>query len=386
MSYCVSWRRGSLAEPTVVSALLLVFASACADGVPKSASEHVQDDDTAAHAHVAVAPSDAGHAARGDAVAQAQSPRAHAGDGEADPGTCARAELKTTRVIPIVWLLIDGSGSMASPLNGLTGDSRWQLLRDALLAPSDGLIARLEGAVEFGLFVFDGGLSPPGIKTDACPRTVEVAPALHNFAAISAAYPELQTGASTPTHYALEAISARIAAAPQTAPTYVVLATDGRPNLCDFHDGLPSTPDTEQEAVATVSALAELGTKLFAISLAGDDPDLQAHLNDVAMAGNTGKSALSPTTQGDLVDALSQIVAGTTSCSIRLEGTIVAGHECAGEVRLNGEPLVCHGPNGFRVGADHQTLELMGAACESLRREASSELRASFACDDLIVI
>ena len=93
-----------------------------------------------------------------------------------------------------------------------------------------------------------------------------------------------------------------------------------------------------------------------------------------------------PTTQGDLVAALTQIVGGTASCTIQVEGTIVAGRECAGDVRLNGEPLVCNAPDGFRVGADHRALELMGAACEALRQQASAELSASFACDDVVVI
>jgi len=309
--------------------------------------------------------------------------------GEGTTNACAKAELTTTRTVPTVWLLVDGSGSMAAPLSGLTGPSRFHLLRDALMAQGSGLVARLQGSVAFGLLIYDGGLSPPGIPTPLCPRVIAVEPALDNFATLDLAYPAVETGASTPTHYALTDLAKRIAAAPNAGPdhpTYVVLATDGKPNLCDFHDGIPASVLTEQEAVDTVSTLAESGTKLFAISLAGDDLELQAHLDAVARAGNTGKSAFSPTTQDALVDALSEIIGGTTSCEVRVEGTIVKGRECAGDVRLDGAPLVCNGDDGFRVATHGKGIELLGAACKTLQQKPSVKVSASFACDDVILL
>ncbi|MFT3924422.1 MAG: VWA domain-containing protein [Myxococcales bacterium] len=310
------------------------------------------------------------------------------GDGEG-PGTCARAELDVQRVIPTVWLLVDGSGSMAAPL-AAGGASRWSLLRDALVAQSGGLVSKLQESVAFGLYVYDGGLSAPGVYVPGvCPRAIEVAPTLNNAGAIATAYPANQTGASTPTHYALIELSNRIKASKPSAqqgPAYVVLATDGKPNLCDFHDGVPATEATDMQAVATVTDLAKQGIKTFAISLAGNDADVAAHLEDVAKAGATGEKAFRPEDKNGLVAALTKIIGGTVSCDVKLEGTIVAGRECAGEVSLNGKALECNGNDGYEVEADLQTLRLVGKACDELRQNPKVTLNASFACEDVVIL
>ncbi|MET0284708.1 MAG: vWA domain-containing protein [Polyangiales bacterium] len=312
-------------------------------------------------------------------------PRVDATPSDPNPNACGKAELTTQRVVPRVWLLLDGSGSMSAPLGGLTGPSRFALLRQALLDPTNGLVAKLAGAVEFGLMIYDGGLSPPGIYVPGlCPRVTVVEPALDNYQAIAAAYPMEPTGASTPTHYALVDLQARIVAAMRSEPTFVLLATDGKPNICDFHDGIPSNFLTDQEAVDTVTQLEQAGTRTFALSMAGDDADLGAHLNDIAKAGGTGASVFSPATQDDLVKSLTEIFGGTQSCSIAVEGKIVSGKECSGDVKLNEQVLRCD--TDYRVGDDKQTLELLGDACKTLRSEPSSQLSASFACNDVILL
>jgi hypothetical protein len=302
----------------------------------------------------------------------------------AEADACASAEVETSRVIPTVWLLIDGSGSMAAPLGTVELTSRWTALRDGLLA-SDGLIAQLQGSVAFGLFVYDGGLSLPGIPGPQCPRVVTVDPALGNLPALSAAYPELETGASTPTHYALLALQQRIIDTPSTlGPTYVVLATDGVPNLCDFHDGIPSTPDTEAEAIATVEQLRDAGTQSFVVSLAGEDPLLQAHLDAVAVAGGTGTSVFTPTSQSDLVEALTAIIGATASCDVQLHGHVQPGRDCTGTVKLEDRELTCNDADGYRLKDDRQTLELTGSACTELQQATNAKLSAAFPCNDLL--
>lgn len=301
----------------------------------------------------------------------------------AEGDACASAEVETSRVIPTVWLLVDGSGSMAAPLGTVELTSRWTALRDSLLA-ADGLITRLQGAVAFGLFVYDGGLSLPGIPGPQCPRVVTVDPALGNFSALHAAYPELETGASTPTHYALLALQERIAVTPSTTgPTYVVLATDGGPNLCDFHDGIPTTPDTEAEAIATVHQLRDAGIQSFVVSLAGDDPFLQAHLDAVAVAGGTGTEVFTPESQSDLVDSLTAIIGATASCDVQLHGRVQPGRDCTGVVTLEDRELACNDADGYRLKDDRQTLELTGSACVALQQATNAKLSASFPCADL---
>jgi hypothetical protein len=308
-----------------------------------------------------------------------------AGAGERPAEACARAELQLTRVIPKVWLMIDGSGSMAAPLSELTGPSRWSMLRDTLVADGTGLVPRLQGSVAFGLYVYDGGLSLPGIPGPQCPRVVTSDPVVNNAAALSGAYPEFETGASTPTHYALLDLKARIDAAGSSSdtPTYVVLATDGKPNVCDFHDGLPATPDTEQEAVDTVQQLSAAGTRVFVISMAGSDPDLQAHLEAVALAGGTGQKPFTPATQDELARALTQILGAASSCDVRLQGRVEKGRECSGTVLLNGAPIGCDDVDGYRLKDDRMTLELQGKACRTLQESATPTLKATFPCGDV---
>jgi hypothetical protein len=283
--------------------------------------------------------------------------------------------------------MIDGSGSMGAPLQDLTGPSRWLAIHDALVG-ANGLVPRLQMAVEFGLYVYDGGPSLPGIPGPQCPATVIVEPALNNATAVGSTYPEFETGASTPTHFALLDLKSRIdtAGAVSSGGTFIVLATDGMPNLCDFHDGLPSTPDTEAEAIQTVQQLANAGTQVFVISLAGDDPVLQLHLEQVAAAGGTGKPPFTPTTQDELAAALSEIVGGTASCDVQLHGRVENGRECMGTVTLDGEPLLCDAEDGYHVKDDHQSIELLGSACEVLQTASHPELKVTFPCGAVTVL
>jgi len=315
-------------------------------------------------------------------------PRAAETPAPAATPECAGAKLNVTRVIPTVWLMIDGSGSMAAPLDFAGPSSRWSALREILLKPDSGLVSKLQSSVAFGLYVYDGGLSLPGIPGPQCPRVVVSEPTLDNAAAMSGSYPELETGASTPTHYALLDLKQRIDAAGPSdrGPTYVVLATDGMPNVCDFHDGLPSTPDTEAEAIATVQQLAAAGTGVFVISMAGDDAILQAHLTALAAAGGTGTAPFTPASQADLESALTQIIGATASCDLKLQGIVEAGRECTGTVTLNGTTLVCNAKDGYKLKANRQSLELLGEACKTLQTAAAPQLEATFPCDDVTLL
>lgn len=217
---------------------------------------------------------------------------------------------------------------------------------------------------------------------------MQVKPKLNALAEISASYPATETGASTPTHYALLELQKLIKASgpSKLGPTYVVLATDGKPNFCDFHDGMASSDATEQQARNTVAELAASGTKLFAISMAGNDAGLQAHLSDLATAGATGKGAFTPTSKDELAKALSSIIGQTASCDLSIEGRVQPGRECTGTVTLDGATLQCDGKDGYRLKEDRQTLELLGDACNQLRNKPSAKLVATFPCDHVVLL
>jgi hypothetical protein len=125
--------------------------------------------------------------------------------------------------------------------------------------------------------------------------------------------------------------------------------------------------------------IANTGTKMFVISLAGDDMGLQAHLQQVAMIGNTGKPPFTPMNKDDLVKAFQEIIGGAVGCSVRLNGKVKAGSECLGYVNVNGVDLPCNDPNGWKL-KDEQTVEITGTACDKFKSDTAAQLHANFPC------
>jgi hypothetical protein len=333
------------------------------------------------------------------------------GDGKNGPGlgnnSCASTTITSGRKQPIVTLVIDGSGSMCAPF----GDStRWQTLRSALL-DADGIVTRLQGSVSFGMTMYDGPLEFGGLlggvfggamggamggttqnpacalmgaqnsMGKACPNVVSVPTALNNAMAITAMYPTMELGGSTPTHKALTQVVDGLleqTASPDAnlQPQYIVLATDGEPNeLCANASGV----NPQEEVIAQVTRAADENIKTFVISLAGDDAALMNHLVAVAEAGKTNNPPFSPMNKQDLVSTLGQIIGGAVGCEVFLNGKVMAGQECGGNVNVNGAPLACGDPNGWAL-RDASTLVLQGEACTKFLNDPYSMLTADFPC------
>lgn len=325
----------------------------------------------------------AGSGSTGNTIGNAGSTGAHNGTG------CATADVRAARVTPTIWLVVDGSGSMDEAFGGTT---RWIALREALMEASSGVVPTLEAAVVWGMVMYDGpfdiGSIIPGLFPDAgtgggCPRLVIVEPMLNNFVNLDPAYPAMPLGGSTPTHRALEAIVTRLQTQPPVLdavdvnPTYVVLATDGQPN--DFCGGVAASADPPGAVIAATQAIAATGTPMFVISLAGGDANLQAHLEQVAMAGGTGKPPFTPMNKDDLVKTFQDIIGGAVGCEVRLNGKVTPGSECLGYVQIGGVDLPCDDPNGWRL-KDEQTVEITGTWCDMFKTDKSAMLHASFPC------
>ncbi|MDH5672950.1 MAG: hypothetical protein OEZ06_12420 [Myxococcales bacterium] len=333
---------------------------------------------------------------------------------------CASANVRTTRAQPTIEFVVDGSGSMCAVFGPQT---RWTALRSALLDPVEGLIYRLQQTVVFGSVIYDGTIdqflalgavgtpSPPCASNylqmkaaGECPQLVDVPPALNNAAAIDAGFPQVELGGSTPTDRALMWTMDRLieqqVSGPDTEmePQYVILATDGAPNdICV--GGLGGDGSIQrQNVLAEVDRGAANGIRTFVISLAGNDPNLQAHLDEVARHGDPGNPnavTYNPTNKADLVSALAKLVGGAVGCDIFLDnGTVKAGSECTGEVTLSGNHLPCctgapgaytcdgvpmADANGWRL-KDERTLELMGLTCLDFLNSTETSLLAEFPC------
>jgi hypothetical protein len=310
-------------------------------------------------------------------------------------GQCAGQMLVTNRVVPTVWLVLDGSGSMVDLL-GET--SRWNALRSALMDPADGVVKSLEADVSFGMVLYDGAtpgniqqpLPDGGIAmfsappATTCPRLVTVEPAMNNFTMLDSMYGATPLGGSTPTDKALEAVVSHLP--DQTGqvldgrinPIIVVLATDGAPNnLCttDF-----TMLDVAPNVINVVGSLASNNVKTYVISLAGGDMLLTQHLEQVAAAGMTGKPPFLPTNKVELVQVFKDIIGPAAACDVALSGSVKIGNECMGTIKINGTPLVCNDANGWML-KDKSTITISGTACDDYRNNVSAVLEADFPCE-----
>lgn len=313
---------------------------------------------------------------------------------------CARQDLTATRIIPTVWLVIDGSGSMVNLLDDkdMASPSRWGALRGALMDPTSGLVKVLEHDVKFGMVMFDGPL-PANVPirlpdggvamfssgpATTCPRLVDVEPALENFDAIEKAYTLDPLGGSTPTDKALEQVINHLPNAAQAGPdtmvqpTIVVLATDGEPN--DYCSMSFPPPDVRPDVIKAVQQLVANGNKTYVISLAGSDSGLMQFCGEVAQAGGTGKPAYVPSSKDALVQAFRDIIGPGVACDVHLNGMVKPGMECKGTVQLDGASLDCNSDNGWRL-KDASTLTITGDACSKLRQASNAYLHANFPCE-----
>lgn len=295
--------------------------------------------------------------------------------------TCAAISLDTVRVTPNVLLVIDRSGSMETnefpPGSGVT---RWDALRDSLMAMPDGLIDSLEPSVRFGLVMYreQGSIS-------GCPDLETVPCALDNYSAIDAVYGPANAGGGTPTGDSITATLGMLGTlvTEPDDPTILVLATDGEPDTCEDGD---DEVGGRLESIAAVEAAFDMGIRTFVISVGADVA--ATHLQDVANAG-LGRGAGDPdamywvaTDTTGLNAALEAIIGGVVGCEITLVGEIDPTMACTGEVRIGGDLLTCDDPNGWRaIDATH--IELLGAACDRLESTGDT-VTGRFPCEAVV--
>jgi hypothetical protein len=324
-------------------------------------------------------------------------------------GVCAQATVTASRIVPTVYLVIDGSSSMNAPFGGGT---RWSVLREALVG-ANGVVTRLETVVKFGMTIY--GNSNPMM----CPQLVEVKPpALNNLATMSGMYPQVETGGGTPTGEALQGVvdglpdfTTPTLDGPQEKAPIIILATDGEPNGCN--EGLTMALNCATAAdpfaclgnavgaLANAAATYETTIKaaqtakdkmipVWVVSLAAglnNIPDLQrtanigAGLDDNAMPGAT---IYSPENPDDLTNTLTKLIGDVVDCQVELNGTLDAARACEGIVKMNGTPIECGSPEGW-AAVDSKHIALQGMACATFKSDPSVYLEAQFPCDVVVL-
>jgi hypothetical protein len=309
-------------------------------------------------------------------------------------GQCAKQDINFTRVVPTVWLVLDGSGSMVNAFGDIT---RWEAMRGALMDPAGGVVKLLEKDVKFGMIMYDGpggsgmAMLPDGGSVtfsagpaETCPRLVAVEPMKMAFDAINMAFPLEPLGGSTPTDKALFSVIDHLPVAGTippdevVGPTIVVLATDGEPN--DFCTESWTPIDVKPAVVQAVGDLAAAGNKTYVVSLAAGDAALNEHLLDVAAAGNTGFEPFIPSSKDELVQVFRNIIGAEAQCDVTLSGKVKVGSECKGKLQINGVDLPCNDPNGWHL-KDASTISITGTGCETYKMMTSANLHADFPCD-----
>jgi hypothetical protein len=303
-------------------------------------------------------------------------PLADAGP-EPDARDCPSVAVALEPVIPTVLLLLDQSGSMTENFGGV---SRWNALEEALVDATSGVVALLESKVIFGAALYTSHNGGP-----SCPVMQEVAPAIDNYDAIRDLIEANGPDDDTPT---AEAVTAAVAGFPapdpeSPSPRILVLATDGEPDNCE-------DPDAHTAATRTMSenAVADgftAGIRTFILSVGSDIS--AAHLQRLANAGagadlGTGTEPYYVANDAaQLVAAFDEIIRGVRTCIFNLDGTVSLSNADEGLVELNGTPLE-HGTDWNMIDSD--TLELLGAACDTLLATEDVVLTAEFPCGAVV--
>jgi hypothetical protein len=305
----------------------------------------------------------------------------------ADGDACADVEFEVTNVVPSVVLLIDRSASMSSedldPNN--PGVSRWDGLKTALLDPA-GAVGTLQDQVRFGVIFYAGGN-----RGDTCPVLDEggdpatlMPPRTGLLTDFTTYFQPLDTLPDTPTGESVAFAAGELAAFKEVGPKYIVLATDGEPDLCADRQ----EPSGRDRSLAEVTAAFTAGVTTFVISVGTEVA--QTHLSEIANAGQGFPTTDMPatpryyqvTTQQALTKAFQDIITGTRSCTLSLNGEIDPKLADRGEVLLDGMPVPKSDTNGWRV-VDGSTIELVGGACDAIQSGVHS-LSASFPCEVII--
>lgn len=309
---------------------------------------------------------------------------------------CNKVDIEFAPQIPTVFVLVDRSSSMFER-------SFWEPLKGGVLA----VVEQLQNDIRFGFTTYIGA------QGMMCPELTTVVPAATgNYDTIKKTYDAITKPnykAETPTSLALTEVTKTLMMEPMTGAKYIVLVTDGEPDFCDD----PNVTCSRDAVVAATQAAYTQGVGTFIFSVGGDVD--KAHLGDVANAG-TGQpvedrqmavhyqcqnslatyaatSGNAPFFEPDvndrsaLVTALTSTIAGVRSCVFDLQGKVKIdlSMQDQGVVDVEGQRVPYGPPDGYRMNSQTQ-LELLGVACERLKRPETKRVSIDFPCEAVVLL
>jgi von Willebrand factor type A domain len=297
---------------------------------------------------------------------------------------CESVSLTIDELRPSVTLLVDQSYSMVVGYpTRRSGQSRWDIVREALMSPKEGVVPRLQSSIQFGLTFYT---SYNGSSGGACPVLSEVEAATNNYDALRGLYDVTFPADDTPTGAAIEQVVSRLEATPHPGPQVLLLVTDGDPDTC----AEPDPQNGQQEALSGATrahsagidfyvlgvSLDISGDKLQQLANAGQGKRLDARWGVDADAAQPYQASSSVS---ELTQQLQQILERVPLCEVQLERDVDLAELGSGSVTLDGQRLELNAPDGYRM-KDARRLEIVGAACESLRN-AGRRLSVSISCE-----
>ena len=302
-------------------------------------------------------------------------------------GACEAIDVNAQPGTANVLVVLDRSSSMyREAALGVEGVDRWNPAVSAI----ESVTATLGDRVQFGLMLFADPDAAAG-STLCGAGKVDVAPATGTASAIATHLtgdPNTLTGSWTPTATSLDA--ARVALTGLEGRNYVLLVTDGAPNCngaldsatCRYAGTIPDNPKLcidDVRTVASINALAAAGIQTYVV---GYDTSAWADVLDaMAAAGGTPYSAhIEVSNAATLTSALTDIAGSIVSCTYDLSEAPALNYV---HVTLDGADVqhesVSTGPGAWRLTGD-RTVELTGAACDSLRDGGTHALRIVREC------
>jgi hypothetical protein len=302
-----------------------------------------------------------------------------------EPSGCVDFTRSYNSVPSTVMLLIDQSGSMDIRFGGST---RWDVLREAIVEPQNGLLAWLEPTASIGLMLYT---SVDGYQTGLdCPLFTSIEVSFGGAAQMRATYraaEPLEVG-DTPTGEAIDGAAQRLLALADDTRKYILLVTDGQPDTCaqpDPQNGLPNAIAAAQNAFAqgitvrtvgvsediarnTIQAMANAGVGKPAWDLRyGEDEGAERPL-------------FASTDPAELAEQLKGVIGDVRTCTIELGTRVQTRRALDGRLVLDGAALEFGAADGWTF-VDDDTLQIHGAACDSILADGE-QLHVRFPCGD----
>lgn len=338
------------------------------------------------------------------------------GGGSGEP-TCGETAVVATERPVNVLILLDRSLSMTYPISTQEATTRWQALREGLVAATAPVASR----VAFGLKLFPDGAQGNECSVLGTETEVDMDVGTGVVDAIDSALNEATPGGGTPITEALSWASRYFETGPgsqREGDRVILLATDGAPNCnssnsCDektcitniehpeYTTNLCATDPTQcldgARAKSQVEALAQMSkpVKTVVLGIPGTEyPAYSAILNELGQVGGLSNSDPKldyyAVTAAEGVSGLSDTLRRITtelivSCRLELESAPPDLNLL--NVYVDGKVVVRDAADGWKLDSStpRATIVLTGATCSKLETEGASSIAVRYGCPTVII-